>query len=104
MKIPKKIKMGDQEYMIKMRKKVGGNKHYGGQINYSSKIMELKKDARDSKLLEATFFHEITHCLIKELEYNYPKIQKFRNDEGFVNEMALLLRKFFLDLLEKNEK
>jgi hypothetical protein len=37
------------------------------------------------------------------MEFNYPQITKFRNDEQFTQELGLNLRKLFLDLLEKQK-
>lgn len=54
--------------------------------------------------MEDTFFHEMAHGILKEMEFNYPQITKFRSDENFTQELGLCLRKLFLHLLEEQEK
>ena len=58
---------------------------------------------KDKRITEDTFFHEIAHGILKELEFNYPKMSSFRNNESFVQEMGLTLRKTFIDLLNNRE-
>ena len=98
-KIPKKILIGNTEYTIK-HKHFLFDKNLGGNINYSSQRLNIKK-SNNQKVKETTFFHEIAHGLIKELEYNHPKLSLFRNNEELVHEMGLVLRKTFIDLMEK---
>lgn len=59
---------------------------------------------KDKRINEDIFFHEISHGVIKELEYNHPRIAVFRTNEAFVQEMGLILRKTFLELLESQVK
>lgn len=103
MKIPNKLIIGETQYKIKMKRVINWNKEIGGQINYNYNLLILKK-GMSKKILESSFFHEIAHGILKELEFNYPKISNFRDNEKFVQEMGLVLRKTFLDLLEKQEK
>ena len=105
MNIPKKIKIGEHLYDIKKVRVVDwNNSAVGGSINYLTKKMILKKGSSDKKIIETTFFHEVAHGLLKELEYNHPKASKFRCDEEFVAELGLELRKTFIDLLESQDK
>lgn len=104
MKIPKKIKIGEHFYDVNRVRIVDWrNSNVTGQINYATKKMKLKNCKKDKRITQDTFFHEVTHGILKELEFNYPKILKFRNDEKFVQEFGLTLRKTFLDLLESQE-
>lgn len=104
MKIPKKLKIGEHYYDVKKVRIVDWkDSSIAGQISYGDKKMRLKVFEKDHRVTEDTFFHEIAHGLLKELEFNHPKISKFRNDEVFVQEMGLTLRKTFLDLLESQE-
>ena len=103
MEIPKKIKIGGSVYNIKSKRVVDWkNRDIIGQINYVDKEIKIKKlKIADAKIDESTFFHEVAHGVLKELEYNHPKVNNFRNNEKFVSEMGLTLRTTFLDLLEK---
>lgn len=102
--IPKKIKIGNHYYDVKKVKIVDWtNRDVIGNINYGKKRMKFKSFEKDERTDEDIFFHEISHGLLKELEFNHPKISVFRNDEVFVQEMGLTLRKTFLDLLESQE-
>ena len=101
MKIPTKIKIGEVEYKVS-EKKFYFNDNISGNINYNLAQINIRKTL-SSKEKEATFFHEIAHGILKELEFNHPKISPFRSNEDFVQEMGLTLRKAFLDLLKKQE-
>lgn len=99
--IPDRLRIGNKEYKIRFKNIVDWtDSNVSGQINYSNSklIIKRKQDDRD---IESTLFHEIAHGVLKELEFNHPKISSFRNDEVFVNEMGLTLRKTFLDLMKK---
>ena len=105
MKIPDKIRIGKYNYNIKKVRIIDWtNSNIDGQISYSSKMMKIKINKKDERITESTFFHEIVHGILKELEYNYPKISSFRSNESFVQELALILRKTFIDLLDAQEK
>ena len=101
MKIPEKILIRDTTYKIKL-KNYYFNDALGGNINYNNSVMGIKKSLK-GKFKEDTFFHEVAHGVLKELEFNHPKIHSFRNNEDFVQEMGLVLRKTFIDLLEKQD-
>jgi hypothetical protein len=103
LKIPKKIRIGESEYNVKKCRIIDWNGKLAGQINYGSKVMKMK-EFEDERVTEETFFHEMSHGVLKELEFNHPAITRFRNDETFVQEMGLLLRKAFLDLLSNQER
>ncbi len=98
MKIPKKIKIGNKEYNIK-KTNFYFNDTLGGQINYNTDTIKIKNGNQE----EITFFHEIAHGILKELEFNYPKMVAFRNNESFTHELGLTLMSTFLDLLKKQE-
>jgi len=100
--IPNKIRIGEHNYTISKCWKVDWkNNNVVGQINYNDKKIRLKDCNTDERINEDNFFHEIAHGMLKELEFNHPKISVFRNDEGFVQEIGLLMRKTFLDLMNK---
>ena len=102
--IPKKIKIGETNYNIKFKRVVDWtNKKVTGEINYGEGIMKIKNHKQGDKFKEDIFFHEMAHGVLKELEFNHPKISKFRCDELFVQEMGLTLRKTFLDLLKSQK-
>lgn len=94
--IPDKIKIGDTEYKVRNKK----FKEIGGQINYSNRTLDIHRSNFD-RAREDTFFHEVSHGILKELEFNHPKIICFRNNEDFTQEMGLILRKTVLDLIRK---
>lgn len=100
MKIPDKIRIGDTNFNIKYKRLIDWNKNVSGQIRLNDEELIIKKGS-SGKRLEDTFFHEIAHGLFREMEFNYPQMAKFRNDESFIQEFGLLLRKTFLDLLIK---
>lgn len=105
MRIPEKVKIGEHYYNIR-RVRIVDWKNSGivGQINYGVKEMKLKMFEKDDRVNQDTFFHEVAHGILKELEFNHPQISKFRNDEIFVQEFGLTLRKTFLDLLKNQEE
>lgn len=102
MKIPTKIKIGETEYKVN-EKKFYFNDLTGGSINFNLSKIVIRKTLPSKKEREAVFFHEIAHGILKELEFNHPKISPFRSNEVFVQELGLVLRKTFLDLFEKQE-
>ena len=104
MKIPKKLTIGESCYNIKQVRRIDWSSTVVGQINYHTKKIKIRMNKKDDKLNEETFFHEIAHGILKELEFNTPKITRFRQDESFIHEMGLMLRNTFLELLDKQEK
>jgi hypothetical protein len=74
-----------------------------GQINYTTGEI-LVKDILRGKEMESTFFHEIAHGILKELEFNYPNVHILRNNEEFTHELGLNLRQIFLQLLDEQRK
>jgi len=95
--IPKKIIIGDTQYDIKKRLWLF-NKNYSGKITYSCRLLEIRESCDKNE--QDYFFHELAHGVLKELEFNHPKIIRFRNNEEFVQEIGLILRKSFLDLMQ----
>jgi hypothetical protein len=102
MRIPKRILIGQHYYNISKCWLIDWKRDLAGQINYITKELKLLKNT-DDKEIEGTFFHEVAHGLLRELEFNYPKITAYRHDEKFVQELGLNLRKTFLDLLNNQE-
>ena len=102
MNIPKTIKIGSNEFKIKNKFNIDWNGNIAGQINFSKNRILLKKGS-NHRCKEDTFFHEVAHGIFKEISYNYPQIIKFSDNESFIQEFGLLLRKTFLDLLDKQE-
>ena len=103
MKIPKWVIIGETTYRVKIKRFVDFfNSNIQGNINYSNDVLKIKKGS-DNRIMEDVFFHEIAHGILKDMEFNYPQITKFRNDEQFTQELGLNLRKLFLDLLEKQK-
>jgi len=102
--IPKKLTIGNTKYIIKQKRIISWKDNdVVGNINYHTRIIKLRKKDH-IKAKQDTFFHEIAHGIFKELEFNYPKISKFRMDEKFTQEFGLTLRKTFLNLLESQKK
>jgi hypothetical protein len=103
--IPDKIRIGDHYYNIKRLRIIDwSNWNVSGQINYATKVMKInEKASKDERIIESTFFHEIAHGILKELEFNNPQLSKFRCNESFVEELGLTLRKTFIDLLKSQE-
>lgn len=100
MKIPHKILIGESLYQVKQTKFISMSKEsIVALINYDKKLIKLKS-IKDTRLLEDHFFHEVSHGLLKELEFNHPKISNFRTNEAFIQELGLTLRITFLDLLK----
>ena len=97
MKIPRTILIGNSDYKI-IRKDWVFNKVLGGEINYDAKTIKIRKG--DKGIMEDTFFHEMAHGVMKEMEYNYPQVTKYRNDDDFIQELGLTLRKTFKSLLD----
>ena len=103
MNIPNKITIGMKEYSIKIKYFVDlFHSNVYGNINYMDGVMKIKK-VDDERAMEDTFFHEIAHGLMKEMEFNYPQMVKFRNDEKFIQELGLHLRNTFMELLRKQK-
>lgn len=98
-KLPKTIKIGESNYKIKIVKIIDLSNNVVGQINHFTKTIKIKL-GKDERLNEETFFHELTHGMLKELEFNYPKVSNLRCNEKFVQEMGLTLRTMFLSLKE----
>lgn len=102
--IPNKLIIGRNIYKIKIKRILDWtNKDICGHINYHKAILKIKK-TNNNRSKEDTLFHEIAHGLLKELEFNHPQISKFRDNEIFVQELGLNLRKTFLDLLKKQRE
>lgn len=100
--IPKTIKIGETDYKISESLFLFREKSLCGEITYHRKKMKIRLN-QTNRGKEDTFFHEVAHGILKELEFNYPKITLLRNDEDFVQELGLLMRKTFLDLMEKQK-
>ena len=104
MNIPDEIIIGENTYKIKMKRTIDwSNSNITGQIDYHRNILTIMK-TKVTRAKEDVFFHEFAHGILKELEFNHPKISKFRDNEKFVQEFGLNLRKSFLDLLKKQEE
>ena len=100
--IPKTIKIGETNYKVKESLFLFKDSALSGNIDYHICTMRIRKNMT-KRGKEDTFFHEVAHGICKELEFNHPKIAKFRCDELFIQELGLLMRKTFLDLLEKQK-
>ena len=100
--IPKKIKIGKFTFNVKEKLLLIKGENISGKINYGNLNLIIKSGMVD-RAKEDTFFHEIAHGILKELEFNHPKISNFRNNEPFVQELGLLLRKTFIDLMNKQK-
>ena len=93
--------IGDSKYKVREKNywfsRLG---NISGNINYANQVINMS-NIQTERCKEDTFFHEIAHGILKELEFNYPAITKYRNDELFTQELGLMLRKTFLDLIQK---
>ena len=98
--IPDKITIGVKEYRVKRLRFIElFNSNIQGQICYGEGVLKIK-NVGDERATEEVFFHELAHGILHEMEFNYPQITKFRNDEQFTQELGLVLRKTFLELIE----
>lgn len=97
MKIPNKIKIGSSLYDIKKKHFFTSNPQQLGKIDYYDRKMYIKI-LPDKRRTEQIFFHEIAHGLLKELEFNYPQLSCFKNNERFTQELGLMLRNLFVEL------
>ena len=102
-KIPETLRIGGTIYKIKRKRTIGFDSNIGGNINYNTDTMSMRKKM-NPKTTESVFFHEVAHGVLKEMEFNFPKMSTFRNDETFVQELGLVLRNTFIDLLNKQDK
>ena len=103
MKIPSNLKIGATIYKIIVKRFIKfSNPNIAGNINYNKRLITIKKTT-DQRATEDIFFHELAHGLLKEMEFNYPAVTKFRHDELFTQELGLNLRKMFLELLRNQE-
>ncbi len=99
--IPNKITIGKSIYNVFNRYLFF--RSHAGIINYFEKEIVLKRKYNKGRTGESTFFHEVSHGIVNELQYNYPKIIPLKDDEDFVQELGLLLRRVFMDLLAQQE-
>ena len=77
MKIPKQITLGKKTYEIKKNSMFFFDKAVAGQIDYTNNRITLKTTL-DTREEEGTFFHELAHRILKEMElsqYSYIKKQ-----------------------------
>jgi hypothetical protein len=86
MKLPKRIQVGDTEYATIMVNKAK-RQHTLGTIDYTHGIIWLaKRDSYGNKLdkeeLADSFWHEITHAVLHDMNH------KLCDDEKFVNAFA----------------
>ena len=90
--LKKKIKIGNSFYKIFVCDKVIFNgKDYLGFVNYTKRLIFLKK----GKSLNETLNHEIIHALLNEVYLNSKKnkriIKKLRSDEDFIESLRELI-------------
>lgn len=104
MKYPQDINIGDKRYKIKIVRYLERflflRNNIAANINYKTGVIKTVI-FNDSKEDEANFFHEIAHGMLREMEFNHPKIITFRKNEKFIEEFALVLRKTIIDLNNK---
>lgn len=104
MKYPKELYIGDHLYKFKVvrliEKLIFKKNNIAANINYKDSIIKTL-EFENEKENQANLFHELAHGILREMEFNHPKIIKFRNDEKFIEEFGLVLRKTFIDLQKK---
>ena len=104
MKYPKELYIGNHLYKFKVvrfiEKMIFKKNNIAANINYQESIIKTTEFSNE-KENQATFFHELAHGILREMEFNHPKIIKFRNDEKFTDELGMVLRKTFIDLQKK---
>ncbi len=63
-KIPEELRIGGTIYKIKMKRLIGFDSNLGGNINYNTDTMSVRKKM-SPKSTESVFFHEVAHGGIK---------------------------------------
>lgn len=89
MKIPHKINIGVSHYDVCMVNSLFFKSQ--GRINYLTKKLKVRRCGNDPRLENSIFLHEVSHAIIKELEFSYPQLVFYRNHEVFIEEMGLHL-------------
>lgn len=89
--IPKKFNLLGHTYKVKFVKKVD-SRDSPGDIDPNTKIIRLKKSSKSHSkdLVEETFFHEMIHGILDELEYG-----NLSNDEQLVERVGRALHQVF---------
>ena len=99
MKLPETVRIGQKVYTVGEKRYVF-DKNLGGSINYNVDTISIRKGMPEREV-EATFFHEIAHGVLHELEFTHPQITSFRSNETFVQEMGLMMRQIFQQLVHE---
>jgi hypothetical protein len=98
MEIPRIITIGEKTYDVSKTRFFLRPSSLSGEIRYHEDKILIKHNL-DERDTERTFFHELAHGIFYELENNHPTATKFRNDEVFIQELALHLRLVYKQLL-----
>ncbi len=86
LKIPKSFQLLGHTYKVKVVSKVDKGDDSWGQLDPHKKVLKLRNfylDEADKEVFIETFFHELIHAILFELEYN-----KESNNEEFVERVG----------------
>lgn len=82
--IPKKFKIFNIEYKVKILKTIDKDNSWG-EHDFTTRTIKIKRDlSHDDKV--RTFMHEIMHCALEQLSYD-----KLSGDEKFVDQIGSAL-------------
>ena len=106
--IPKTIKIGSTKYKVSLVKvvdymemiKMRFRKEKGiifGRID--GQEIRIKKDL-NNKHQKETFFHEMAHGIMWEMERSHPKVWAWRKDEAFICKLGSVLSRTFSNLMK----
>lgn len=97
MKIPKTIQIHNR--ILRVRRPHMLFRNRAGSFDILTGIIYVRRQLKDYPDLESiSFFHELSHGILLNLCSNNPSASNLVNDELFVNELGLNIRKVFLDL------
>ncbi len=89
MNIPNKVKIGGQEYDVRLVPKVNtDNRNCDGQITYSEQLIEIRDDLK-SDYLDCVFVHEILHGIYEHCG--------FEQDENTIDRLSRALQMVIKD-------
>lgn len=94
MNIPKKIKVGGQDYSIEIADEIIDTLNPVGRMNPRRGIIELRKTA-DADFLNATFLHEVIHALHDHMGLS--QVESNDLGEDYVDGLANALYMFIKD-------
>jgi hypothetical protein len=89
-KIPNKIRIFARTYDVQFINNLSYDKNCSGEIAYREQVIRLQPSSesapRHHEDIEISFFHELLHGVLYEL--NYPDL---RDDEGFIDRISQVI-------------